>query len=276
MRVERMRQSDRVTLRLEVEASWFNGDGVAVTKPAESLLVSRNGGVIRLQEKLFTGQELTLKRILDGDATKTTRARIMAEIDHEAEGFLYAVAILEPRADFWEIEFPMPQQGEDVLARLLMECSFCQRREVVYLNERELKSFEVRRCAARLCKHCDAPSIWVEAQSDVSSTDVLPSRAAVEERVVPRRNRLRVKARVLACIRQRGFSEEVAVCEDLSKGGISFRSRNAYPEGTRLEVAVPYTPGAGAIFVPIRIVFSQPIEAAGLFRHGAAYLKVPE
>jgi hypothetical protein len=24
-----MRQSDRVTLRLEVEASWFNGDGVA-------------------------------------------------------------------------------------------------------------------------------------------------------------------------------------------------------------------------------------------------------
>jgi hypothetical protein len=271
-----MRQSDRVTLRLEVEASWFNGDGVAMTKPAESLLVSRNGGVIRLQEKLFTGQELTLRRTLEGDTVKTARARIVAEIDQEAEGFLYAVAILEPRADFWEIEFPTPQQGEEALARLLMECSFCQRREVVYLNEMELKSFEVRRCAARLCKHCDAPSIWVEAQSDVNSTEVLASRAAVEERVVPRRNRLRVKARVLACIRQRGFQEEVAVCEDLSKGGISFRSRNAYAEGTRLEVAVPYTPGAGAIFVPIRIVFSQPIASAGLFRHGAAYLRLPE
>jgi len=276
MRTEGMRQSDRVTLRLEVEASWFNGDGVAVTRPAESLLVSRNGGVIRLQEKLFTGQELTLRRTLEGETVKTARARIVAEIDHEAEGFLYAVAILEPRADFWEIEFPTPQQGEEALARLLMECSFCQRREVVYLNEMELKSFEVRRCAARLCKHCDAPSIWVEAQSDVNSTEVLPSRAAVEERVVPRRNRLRVKARVLACIRQRGFQEEVAVCEDLSKGGISFRSRNAYAEGTRLEVAVPYTPGAGAIFVPIRIVFSQPIASAGLFRHGAAYLRLPE
>jgi len=276
MRAEAMRQSDRVTLRLEVEASWFNGDGVAVTKSAESLLVSRNGGVIRLQEKLFTGQELTLRRTLDGDVIKTVRARIVAEIDHEAEGFLYAVAILELRADFWEIEFPTLQQGEEALARLLMECSFCQRREVVYLNERELKSFEVRRCVARVCKHCDAPSIWVEAQSDVNSAEVLPSRAAVEERVVPRRNRLRVKARVLACIRQRGFTEEVAVCEDLSKGGISFRSRNAYAEGTRLEVAVPYTPGAGAIFVPIRIVFSQPIASAGLFRHGAAYLRVPD
>jgi hypothetical protein len=99
---------------------------------------------------------------------------------------------------------------------------------------------------------------------------------AVEERVIPRRNRTRVKARLLACIRRRGFQEEVAVCEDLSKGGISFRSRNRYPEGTRLEVAVPYTPGAGAIFVPIRIVFSQPIATAGLFRHGAAYVRTPE
>ena len=271
-----MRQSDRVTLRLEVEASWYGSDGVAVTKSAESLLVSRNGGVIRLQEKLFIGQELTLRRTVEGDEVKSVRARIVAEIDKETEGFLYAVSILEPRTDFWEIEFPTLQHGEEALARLLMECSFCQRREVVYLNEMELKSFEVRRCVARVCKHCDAPSIWVEAQSDPNGTEVLSSRAAVEERVVPRRNRLRVKARVLACIRQRGFQEEVAVCEDLSKGGISFRSRNAYAEGTRLEVAVPYTPGAGAIFVPIRIVFSQPLAAAGLFRHGAAYLRQPE
>ncbi|HUL34379.1 MAG TPA: PilZ domain-containing protein [Candidatus Eisenbacteria bacterium] len=276
MRTEGVRQSDRVTLRLEVEASWFGSDGIAVKRPAQSLLVSRNGGVIRLQDKLFPGQELTLTRMLEGDAVKSARAKIVAEIDREVEGFLYAISILDPRADFWEIEFPPPHQGEEALARMLMECSFCQRREVVYLNEMELKSFEIRRCAARVCRHCDAPSIWVEAQSDVLSPEALPSRSAVEERVVPRRNRTRVKARVLACIRQRGFQEEVAVCEDLSKGGISFRSRNQYPEGSRLEVAVPYTPGAGAIFVPIRIVFSQPLTSAGLYRHGAAYLRAPE
>jgi hypothetical protein len=159
---------------------------------------------------------------------------------------------------------------------MLMECSFCQRREVVYLNEMEVKSFEIRRCAARVCRHCDSPSIWVEAQSDPKLEHAPNGGAASEERIVPRRNRTRVKARVLACIRRRGFQEEVAVCEDLSKGGISFRSRNEYPEGTRLEVAVPYTPGSGAIFVPIRIVFSQRIASAGLFRHGASYLRAPE
>ena len=47
-----------------------------------------------------------------------------------------------------------------------------------------------------------------------------------ERKDAPTRNRTRVKARVLACIRRRGFQEEVAVCEDLSRGGLSFRSRN--------------------------------------------------
>jgi hypothetical protein len=276
MSAEGIRQSDRISLQMQVEASWFATDGTAIHEEAQTLLVSRNGGVIRLQEKLFAGQELTLQRNGEGDQTKSARARIVAEIDHDAEGFIYAIAMLEPRIDFWDIEFPSPNKSTEALARLLMECSFCQRREVVYLNEMELKSFEIRKCVARYCKPCDAPSIWIEAQSEIKTAEGLPTRAALEERVIPRRNRTRVKARVLACIRRRGFQEEVAVCEDLSKGGISFRSRNHYPEGTRLEVAVPYTPGAGAIFVPIRIVFSQPISTAGLFRHGAAYLRVPD
>jgi hypothetical protein len=276
MRPETIRQSDRVSLRLQVDASWYETGGTAVKQPAHTLLVSRNGGVIRLREKLFPGQEITLHRNLDGEQDRVARAKIVAEIDHEPDGFIYAIVILEPGADFWEIEFPAPHKAEEALARLLMECSFCDRREVVYLNEMELKSFEIRRCIARLCKHCDSPSIWVEAQSDAKDDDALSPHLPQEERVIPRRNRSRVKARVLACIRRRGFQEEVAVCEDLSKGGISFRSRNHYPEGTRLEVAVPYTPGAGAIFVPIRIVFSQPISTAGLFRHGAAYLRPPE
>src|ERR1700732_5620654 len=98
----------------------------------------------------------------------------------------------------------------------------------------ELKSFEVRKCVTRLGKHCDTPSIWIEAQSEIKTREKGAAHPlTVEERVIPRRNRTRVKARVLACIRRRGFQEEVAVCEDLSKGGLRFRSRDQYPEGTR-------------------------------------------
>ena len=266
------RRSDRVNLRMPVEVTWQTGTGVDRKQSAETLLVSRNGGVLQLGDKLLTGQDLVLRRRGEGDYVKSTRARIVAEIDKQPSGFLYAFAILEPQSDFWEIEFPAPNTDDEALARLLMECGFCQRREVVYLNELELKSFEIRKCVARVCRHCDAPAIWIEAQPDGRSP-VGSAPAPIEERVVPRRNRTRVKARVLACIRRRGFQEEVAVCEDLSKGGIAFRSRNEYPEGTRVEVAVPFTPGASAIFVPIRIVFSQAIPSARLFRHGASYIK---
>jgi PilZ domain len=270
MPTQTVRRSDRVSFRMPLEASWFTGDGIPVTHTAQTLLVSRNGGVLRLPDKMFPGQELTLRR-QNGETWKATHARILAEFDHEPDGFVYAFVLLQPRDDFWGIDFPAPHNAQDALARLLMECSFCHRREVVYLNELQLKSFEVRKCVARLCTLCDAPSIWIEALSEPKNAQ----RDADKEVVNSKRKRERVKARVLACIRRRGFQEEVAVCEDLSKGGLSFRSRNQYPEGTRAEVAVPYTPGAGAIFVPIRIVFSQPVAAAGLYRHGAAYMKPP-
>src|SRR5579871_642668 len=275
-RTEMVRQSDRVAFRMPIEASWYGSGGVLERHAAQTMLISRNGGVIRLEERLQQNQEITLKRALEGDMTKTARARIVAEIDHEPEGFLYAIHLLESRSDFWDVEFPTLRKADEAIARMLMECSFCQRREVVYLNELELKSFEVRKCVARLCKLCESPSIWTQVQSDIPTEPLLGTKHPLEERLIPRRNRTRVKTRVLACIRRRGFQEEIAVCEDLSKGGIAFRSRNEYPEGTRLEVAVPFTPGSGAIFVPIRIVFSQHISSAGLYRHGAAYLRPPE
>ena len=111
-----------------------HSSGVAVRQKAQTLLVSRNGWRPPHPGKLFTGQELTLHRNLEGDQSKTVRARIVAEIDKEAEGFIYAIAILDPRVDFWDIDFPLPLKAEEAFARLLMECSFCQRREVVYLN----------------------------------------------------------------------------------------------------------------------------------------------
>ena len=272
-----VRESDRVSLHLTLEASWTGADGEGVTQQLRTLLVSRNGGVVFSEQPLAAGQELLLKRTDKEGVEKTARARVVAEVDKEKGGSIYALHILDTQVDIWGIDFPAPQTGEQALGRMLMECSFCQKREVVYLNEMELKSFEVRKCIARQCKNCDAASIWVEAAGEApesSGPDAdLTGRA---ERITPSRIRTRVKARLLACIRRRGFEEEVAVCEDLSRGGLSFRSRNQYPEGTRLEVAVPFIPGSGNIFVPIRIVSSQKMASAGLFRHGAAYIRPPE
>src|SRR5260370_10172899 len=77
-----LRRGDRVSSRMPVEASWVSTAGVTLTLTAETLLVSRNGGVLRLTEKLSIGQELHLRRNLEADYWKNTRPRAVAEIDH--------------------------------------------------------------------------------------------------------------------------------------------------------------------------------------------------
>jgi len=156
------------------------------------------------------------------------------------------------------------------LGRLLMECSVCP--EVVSLNAVDLKSLEERRCIARICNLCSAPSIWIEAQPETQSGQTEQVDTELEEQFLPARTDPRIKSRLVACIRHRGHDEE-AVCENLSEGGVSFRSRTQYAEGSQVEIAVPFRPGITAVFVPGRIVFSVPVRGAGLFRHGVAYLK---
>ena len=183
----------------------------------------------------------------------------MAEIDQEPDGFLYAIQISEPRADFWDIEFPAPHKADEALARLPVGMRLATGApEVVYLNEFGLSRSANGNVWRGSAKHCDTPSIWIEAQSEIKTQEKSPHPLTVEERVIPRRNRTRVKARVLACIRRRGFQEEVAVCEDLSKGGLSFRSRNEYPQAiasgsqqSRLRL------GAGRFLSPSELCFRR-------------------
>jgi hypothetical protein len=164
------------------------------------------------------------------------------------------------------------------LGRLLMECSVCRLPEVVSLNAVELKSFEERRCIARICELCGAPSIWVEPQPETKTVEnnIEQADTELDEQFLPARIDPRIKSRLVTCIRQGGRDEE-AVCENLSEGGVSFRSRTQYAEGSQVEIAVPFRPGITAVFVPGRIVFSWPVRGAGLFRHGVAYIKnLPE
>src|ERR1700736_3581731 len=59
MRSDGLRQSDRINFRMPVEASWFGSNGTTFKRTATTMLVSKNGGVLRLTEGLAGGQELT-------------------------------------------------------------------------------------------------------------------------------------------------------------------------------------------------------------------------
>jgi len=86
-----------------------------------------------------------------------------------------------------------------------------------------------------------------------------------------RRKHPRTKVSYKACIRRSGFTDDVVTCEDMSKGGLCFKSRKQYFERTNIEVAVPYSPGGNAIFVPAEIAWVVEITRDKLYKCGVAY-----
>jgi PilZ domain len=88
-----------------------------------------------------------------------------------------------------------------------------------------------------------------------------------------RRKHIRTRVSFRACVRYRGLEEEMVECENISKGGLCFRSRKRYPEDAQIDVAAPYEPGAPAIFVSAQIRHIEKMPEGGLFRYGVAYVK---
>src|SRR5260370_11646202 len=95
MRPEGLRQSDRVSFRMPIEASWFASGGVAVKQTAQTLLVSRNGGVLCLAEKMLPGQELTLRRQNRAD-WKSARSHVLAQFHTAPERLPYTPLTFYP------------------------------------------------------------------------------------------------------------------------------------------------------------------------------------
>lgn len=279
-----MRRTDRVSLTLLLEASGIDAFGKEFKEPARTMLINRSGAVIVLDRDLKPDQQIHVRRQAPVEAHRQGNVRVVGQFGRQKEGFLYGIEIVELENDLWGIEFPPIAASEEAVARMLLECSYCRGREVAYLNELELRGFETNRGIARHCKMCGVPSIWTQAPHEDEKK--LASRAArgrrggdPKEEISPeedkrQRQRMRLKTRLTACIRQSGADDELAVCEDISPIGMCFRSKRRFDAESPVEVAVPYSPDAANIFLPARIIYSEEMPKAGLFRHGTEYRKV--
>jgi hypothetical protein len=85
------------------------------------------------------------------------------------------------------------------------------------------------------------------------------------------RRHIRARVHFTACIRLNPAGEDIVECDNISKGGLSFRSLKQYDQNASIEVAVPYYPGQPSIFVRARIVRVEELPGLNLFRYGVAY-----
>lgn len=97
-----------------------------------------------------------------------------------------------------------------------------------------------------------------------------PARVDPPSRQINKRKHTRMKVSYKACVRS-GVNDDVVSCENMSRGGICFKSRKRYFEGTEIKVAVPYAPGGNAIFVPATIAWVVEVEKDKLYRCGVTY-----
>jgi len=267
-------------------------EGKMFSEQTKTVLLSRHGAGIVSQYALYAEQELILRRL---DTDKEAEIRVVGQLGADGGMYTYGVAFLNPEMDLWGIKF----QGMTDSDRVLLQCSSCKTRETVEQSDLESDVYLVNEGIVRSCKNCGSSTFWKRATDEETGepatvqTVLLPE---VEEKEVPvevlagvateplpaakhsarvenRRKHVRTKVSFKACIRSYAFGDDIVACEDISRGGLRFKSRKAYVAKTDIEVAAPYAPGTQSIFVRAQIVHVEELKQERRYRCGVCYAK---
>lgn len=271
------RRSERISISLAVEVAGSDPSGTRFAAPGQTLLISRHGATVQLKRTLIPDQTVVVSR---PQAGKMAKARVVGFIRRQADGEVYALELDEKDVGFWDVAFSSAAAREESVAKILLECSRCRTREVVCLNELEIEVWEANRSILLRCKHCEAPSLWALAQHDLGSgpPTSAPAPAPAARATAPAartkndRKHVRMKVKMTACVRMVGLEDDVVEIENVSRGGFGFKSSKRYPKGSRIDVAMPYSPKGANIFVPARVAFVKEMPAQGVSLYGIAYI----
>jgi uncharacterized protein YuzB (UPF0349 family) len=265
-------------------------EGKMFSEKAKTVLLSRHGAGIVSEYKLSPEQELIIRSL---ETNKEAEVRVVGQLGSEGESYTYGVAFLNQNIDFWGIEFPPVSQSEKAANRVLLQCAGCKARETVEQSDLESDVYIVNEGIVRYCKSCGNSTFWKRADDtaegesasqqieekpdfpESSATESIDSPADLQPMLRPenKRKHVRTKVNFKGCVRSFAFGDDVVTCEDISRGGLRFKSRKAYAAKADIEVAAPYSPGSPNIFVRGRIVYVQELPGEKYFRHGVAYAK---
>lgn len=295
---EGVRRSSRIPKEIAVLLTGSDIEGKVFSEQTKTVLLSRHGAGIVSRYKLSAEQELILRRL---DTNQETEVRLVGQIGVEDEVYTYGAAFLDSTNNFWDINFPTPSEEEQQSRVVLMECGSCQTRETVEQSDLESDVYLVNEGLVRYCKNCGSSTLWKRGSGDAEEVPTVvemvqsrsmgwvdeeepspapapvavaaPPESAPSARKENRRKHVRTKVSFKACVRSFAHGDDIVACEDVSRGGLCFKSRKPYVENFKIEVAAPYTPGMQNLFAPAEIVHVRELKDEKKFRCGVAYLK---
>ena len=297
MASEGMRRSARIPKELAILLTGSDMDGKVFSEQTKTVVLSRHGAGIISGYKLSPEQELIIRCV---DSDKEAEIRVVGQIATHSNGYTYGVAFVDSHLDFWGVEFPPLSEIDKQTSTVWLECSSCQRHEKVTHSDLEADVYAINDGLVKYCKKCGFSTLWKQVTGDFEEepdpvvlasktvAPAAPARTAVEVMEQPepaaspksaaapenRRKHRRTQVNFQACVRREGSGEDdIVSCEDMSRGGLRFKSKKQYYEQTMIEVAVPYSPGSQSIFVSGKIVYVQALPEQKLFRCGVAYTR---
>lgn len=281
---QQMRRSSRIPKEIAVLLTGCDANGKQFIERTKTVVLSRYGAGIVSKYKLVIEQELTL---VHTECNKEADIRVVGQIGSNDGSYTYGVAFLHPEVNFWGVEFPRLADAEISASDTTFQCTNCGCREVIVQEALELDVYAIHGAILRDCKHCVKSTMWKKVSVAVSESaplsDATPVRfsqaasSGARPVAVPFKNRrkhARIKVNFTACVRNPGFEDCLVQCENVSRGGLCFKSSQRYYETARIEVAAPYSPGSPCILVPAQIVRVQELPEEGMFRCGVQYLNL--
>ncbi|HET8921662.1 MAG TPA: PilZ domain-containing protein [Candidatus Acidoferrum sp.] len=286
---EGVRRSGRIPREIEILLVGSDMEGKVFSETTKTVLISRHGAGIVSAYKLSPEQELILRRL---DTNKETEVRVVGQIGAQKNKYTYGMAFLDQSLDFWGVKFPPMTESETQARRVVLECVRCQERETVQQSDLESDVYLVNEGIVRFCKRCGSSTFWKRPSEHATAADAVPleaipspqsasspESAARDSAPTPvpaapqinRRKHVRTKVSFKACIRSFDFGDDIVPCEDMSRGGLRFKSRKPYTQAVQIEVAAPYSPGSNNIFVHARIVHVEELKEERRFSCGVEY-----
>jgi len=281
--VEELRRSSRIPKEVAILLVGWDAQGKEFVEETKTVLLSRHGAGIVSKYKLAVEQELIL--VYPERNNKEAEIRVVGQIGSQDDLYTYGVAFLDPHIDFWGVEFPLAKEGEISERGMVLQCRTCGRREFIDPGALESDIYAIHEGIFRDCKGCNHPTFWQRTSGEPSNVFSLPEAGPASPEPVPqlepssspgpyekKREHPRIRVNFTACVRNPGADDNIVFCENVSRGGLCFKSSQRYYEAARIEVAAPYTPGSPCILVPAKIVYVQELPEEQMFRCGVQYL----
>lgn len=292
-----MRRSGRIPQKVPILLIGTDLEGAIFSERTNTILLSLHGASVASKRKLSPEQELVLRWPA---RHKEADIRVIGQLGTSDHRFAYGVSFFDPQLKFWEVEFPPVSGNEREFGLISLVCFTCQTLEKIDDAGFEADICSIEGGVLRYCKRCGSSTLWKSAQAATAdfappvtasaspqnagsvavsspqasfAVPLPPLAKSAQPARVDRRKYPRIKINYVAMVRHPNRTDELVQCEDVSRGGLRFKTRTRYFAESLIEVAAPYSSGQPAIFVPAKIVFAQELPEQNLIRYGVALLK---